>query len=236
MYLVSTTAREFDFGRSAFLSRILPIARISRGSDAWNCRKRCQSHGVIQSTVAGKPDSALRNRIHAFRMPERFPNTRVRVWPGVLRRTTKSDGRSALDRAPVSVRAEQVFQMIQEVRRLRRQHLLTGRNTWNYTPRLPVRVAPYWDWPARPIAAAVYLLRSWNPVGMRFLFLLRRRHYPGLLHAGASAARKHWRSTGSPKIWVRNTTNTFFPSRAVCISCSGLFASKRTSSATTCAP
>ncbi len=45
------------------------------------------------------------------------------------------------------------------------------RQVWNYTPRLPIRVAPYWDWPARPIAAAVYLLRSWNPVGMRFLFL-----------------------------------------------------------------
>lgn len=47
-----------------------------------------------------------------------------------------------------------------------------GRRTWNYTPDLPLRLAPYWDWPLRPLASARYLLRSWNPVAQRFLFLL----------------------------------------------------------------
>ena len=48
----------------------------------------------------------------------------------------------------------------------------SGRRIWNYTPRLPIKLAPYWDWPARPIASAIYLLRSWNPVQTRCLFLL----------------------------------------------------------------
>ena len=46
------------------------------------------------------------------------------------------------------------------------------RKVWHFTPALPIRMAPYWDWPARPLAAIVYLLKSWNPVGMRFLFLI----------------------------------------------------------------
>ncbi len=46
------------------------------------------------------------------------------------------------------------------------------RKVWNYTPQLPIQLAPYWDWPLRPVASALYLLRSWNPVAMRFLFLL----------------------------------------------------------------
>ncbi len=47
-----------------------------------------------------------------------------------------------------------------------------ARKLWNYTPALPIRTAPYWDWPAKPLKSAIYLLRSWNPVGMRFLFLV----------------------------------------------------------------
>ncbi len=46
------------------------------------------------------------------------------------------------------------------------------RKTWNFTPALPIRMAPYWDWPLRPLASLAYLLKSWNPVGMRFLFLV----------------------------------------------------------------
>ncbi|WP_371228687.1 sterol desaturase family protein [Roseovarius sp. 2305UL8-3] len=46
------------------------------------------------------------------------------------------------------------------------------RQIWNYTPDLPLRLAPYWDWPMRPVASLLYLLRSWNPVAQRFLFLL----------------------------------------------------------------
>lgn len=48
----------------------------------------------------------------------------------------------------------------------------TPRRIWNFTPNLPIQMAPYWDWPMKPVAIVVYLLRSWNPVGMRCLFLL----------------------------------------------------------------
>ena len=47
-----------------------------------------------------------------------------------------------------------------------------ARKIWNYTPHLPLQMAPYWDWPMKPIAAIGYLLRSWNPLGARLLFLV----------------------------------------------------------------
>ncbi|MEM8687036.1 MAG: sterol desaturase family protein [Pseudomonadota bacterium] len=47
----------------------------------------------------------------------------------------------------------------------------TARKVWNFTPALPIAMAPYWDWPAKPLASALYLLKSWNPVGMRFFYL-----------------------------------------------------------------
>lgn len=46
------------------------------------------------------------------------------------------------------------------------------RKIWNHTPSLPLRNAPYWDWPMRPVQSMFYLLRSWKPVGMRFFILL----------------------------------------------------------------
>jgi len=46
------------------------------------------------------------------------------------------------------------------------------RKIWHFTPQLPIKMAPYYDWPMRPIAAILYLLKSWNPIGMRFLFLI----------------------------------------------------------------
>lgn len=46
------------------------------------------------------------------------------------------------------------------------------RQLWNFTPSLPLQVAPYWDWPLRPIASALYLLKSWNPLAQRFFILL----------------------------------------------------------------
>lgn len=48
----------------------------------------------------------------------------------------------------------------------------TVRKTWNYTPALPIKPAPYWDWPPRPLVSLFSLLRSWNPAGSRFLFLV----------------------------------------------------------------
>lgn len=46
------------------------------------------------------------------------------------------------------------------------------RKVWNYTPELPLKPAPYWDWPMRPLASLLYLLRSWNPLAQRFFFLV----------------------------------------------------------------
>ena len=46
-----------------------------------------------------------------------------------------------------------------------------SRKTWHFTPELPLKLAPYWDWPLRPVSSLVFLLKSWNPVGQRFLFL-----------------------------------------------------------------
>ncbi len=46
------------------------------------------------------------------------------------------------------------------------------RKVWNYTPALPLRLAPYWEWPLRPLASVLWLLKSWNPVAMRCLMLL----------------------------------------------------------------
>jgi len=45
------------------------------------------------------------------------------------------------------------------------------RKMWNYTPALPIKNAPYWEWPMKPLASIGYLLNSWEPVGMRFFML-----------------------------------------------------------------
>ncbi|MEM7464474.1 MAG: sterol desaturase family protein, partial [Pseudomonadota bacterium] len=46
------------------------------------------------------------------------------------------------------------------------------RKVWNFTPPLPLQLAPYWDWPLRPLASITYLLKSWNPLGTRLIFLV----------------------------------------------------------------
>ncbi len=43
---------------------------------------------------------------------------------------------------------------------------------WHYTPPLPVKLSPYYNWPPKPVASLIYLLKSWNPVGWRFLMFL----------------------------------------------------------------
>ena len=42
---------------------------------------------------------------------------------------------------------------------------------WDYTPELPIQTAPYFEWPMQPFASLIYLLKSWNPAGWRFLML-----------------------------------------------------------------
>ena len=43
------------------------------------------------------------------------------------------------------------------------------RNIWHFTPDLPIRTSPYFDWPWKPLGVLVHLLNSWNPAGWRFL-------------------------------------------------------------------
>ncbi len=49
---------------------------------------------------------------------------------------------------------------------------MSRRKIWNFTPALPIKTAPYFDWPLRPLVSALYLLRSWNPVGWRCMTLI----------------------------------------------------------------
>lgn len=46
-----------------------------------------------------------------------------------------------------------------------------ARQIWNFTPELPLKSSPYWDWPIKPILILKYLLCSWTPLATRFLFL-----------------------------------------------------------------
>lgn len=46
------------------------------------------------------------------------------------------------------------------------------RNTWHFTPDLPITQAPYCEWPLKPGKCLVYLLKSWSPLAERFFILL----------------------------------------------------------------
>ena len=46
-----------------------------------------------------------------------------------------------------------------------------ARKLWNHTPALPLKTAPYWNWPMAPIRTVGHLMKSWKPYGTRFLFL-----------------------------------------------------------------
>ena len=47
-----------------------------------------------------------------------------------------------------------------------------ARKLWNFTPSLPLQLAPYYDWPLKPLASLRYLLNSWKPLGVRLFLLL----------------------------------------------------------------
>lgn len=46
------------------------------------------------------------------------------------------------------------------------------RKIWHYTPSLPIAQAPYCEWPLRPRACLLHLLKSWSPLAERFFILL----------------------------------------------------------------
>ncbi|MEQ8666993.1 MAG: sterol desaturase family protein [Rhodospirillales bacterium] len=49
----------------------------------------------------------------------------------------------------------------------------TPRSRWNFVPRdVPLRHAPYAEWPLRPMAGLAYYLRTWLPDAPRFWFLV----------------------------------------------------------------
>lgn len=41
---------------------------------------------------------------------------------------------------------------------------------WNFLPDLPLKSAPFYDRPPRPLAVLGYMVASWNPFRMRFWF------------------------------------------------------------------
>ena len=48
----------------------------------------------------------------------------------------------------------------------------TTRANWHFTPELPIRLAPYWDRPARWGVILRYIVNGWSPLGSRFYLLL----------------------------------------------------------------
>jgi sterol desaturase/sphingolipid hydroxylase (fatty acid hydroxylase superfamily) len=46
------------------------------------------------------------------------------------------------------------------------------RSAWNHTPQLPLKIAPFYHWPMRPLAIAYHLLQAWNPLAVRVSMLL----------------------------------------------------------------
>lgn len=46
------------------------------------------------------------------------------------------------------------------------------RRTWNFTPDLPIRQAPYFEWPVNLADCARYIFNIWRPFNQRFLMLL----------------------------------------------------------------
>jgi len=48
----------------------------------------------------------------------------------------------------------------------------TSDKFWNYHPTLPLKFAPYFDKPKNLKAITLYWLKTWNPLGTQFLFLI----------------------------------------------------------------
>ena len=47
-----------------------------------------------------------------------------------------------------------------------------ARNTWHFTPALPLTQAPYFEWPVSLTESSRYLYQVWRPFGLRFLLLI----------------------------------------------------------------
>ena len=48
----------------------------------------------------------------------------------------------------------------------------SGNRSWHYTPPLPLRVSPYFRWPADAVAVLKWIFRGWFPVTERLIVLL----------------------------------------------------------------
>lgn len=58
-----------------------------------------------------------------------------------------------------------------------------ARELWNHTPALPLKTAPYWNWPLAPIRTVGHLMKSWKPYGTRFFVSCDRKHLLSLVRA-----------------------------------------------------
>ena len=77
------------------------------------------------------------------------------------------------------------------------------RQTWNYTPDLPLRSAPFLHWPLRPGAVARHLFKTWRPLTARVVmlavaFVVWSWASPSMSEAGS--LRPGWIA----EIWIRN--------------------------------
>ena len=81
--------------------------------------------------------------------------------------------------------------------------IATDRHTWQYTPGLPLRSAPFLHWPIRPRELAVHLARTWRPLGSR-VFLLAAAFVVWRWFSPSAADAATFQIGWIAQIWVRN--------------------------------
>ena len=53
----------------------------------------------------------------------------------------------------------------------KKPELKTSKATWNYTPELPIKTAPYFDWPPNPARIGNWITKRWFPITERGLLV-----------------------------------------------------------------
>ena len=53
----------------------------------------------------------------------------------------------------------------------KKPELKISKATWNYTPELPIKTAPYFDWPPNPARIGSWIMKRWFPITERGLLV-----------------------------------------------------------------
>ena len=53
----------------------------------------------------------------------------------------------------------------------KKPELKISKATWNYTPELPLKTAPYFDWPPNPARIGSWIMKRWFPITERGLLV-----------------------------------------------------------------